>query len=102
MAKAWKIWVHQFDWYAASRFSLKSASVQGAIIMSSLGPGMTEIFDVFGLLAQEEKVVATIRRRFEENFTPDTNISLQICNLFRMRQLENQKGCANTETEKRS
>jgi hypothetical protein len=29
MAKAWKIWVRQFDWYAAaSRFTLKDAEVQ--------------------------------------------------------------------------
>jgi hypothetical protein len=29
MTKAWKIWVRQFDWYAAaSRFTLKSAEVQ--------------------------------------------------------------------------
>jgi hypothetical protein len=92
MAKAWKIWVCQFDWHeAASRFILRGAEVQVGILMSSLGPGMTEIFDAFGLSTVEEKVVATIRRKLEEHFALDTNISLQRLNLFRMRQLETQK-----------
>jgi hypothetical protein len=39
MAKAWKIWVRQFDWYAAaSRFTLKGPEVQ-----------------VFGVSAKEKK-----------------------------------------------
>jgi hypothetical protein len=34
MGKAWKIWVSQFDWYAAaSRFTLKGAEVQVGIFM---------------------------------------------------------------------
>jgi hypothetical protein len=58
MAKAWKIWVCQFDWYeVASRFTLKGAEVQVGILLSSLGQGMTEIFDLFGLSAVKEKVV---------------------------------------------
>jgi hypothetical protein len=70
MAKAWKIWVRQFDWYAAaSRFTLKNAEVQVGICMFSFGPGVTEIFDAFGVSAKEEKVVATIRRRLGEHFT---------------------------------
>jgi hypothetical protein len=35
--------------------------------------------------------VTTIRRRLEEHFTLNTNISLQRWNLFRLRHLENQK-----------
>jgi hypothetical protein len=78
MMKAWEIWVRQFDWYAAAfRSTLKGAEVQVGIFMSSLGPGVTKIFDAFGLSAAEEKVVATIRRRFEEYCTPNMNISLQ-------------------------
>jgi hypothetical protein len=45
--------------------------------MSSLGSGVRDILDAFGLSAQEEKVVATIRMRFVKHFTPDTNISLE-------------------------
>jgi hypothetical protein len=56
MATAWKIWVCQFDWYeVAPRFTLKGAEVQVGIFMSNLGPGVTETFDVFGLLAAEKK-----------------------------------------------
>jgi hypothetical protein len=75
--------MHQFDWYAAaSRFTLKGAEVQVGIFMFSLGPEMPEILDVFGLSAEEEKVVATIWRRFEGHFTPVTNISLQTRNFM--------------------
>jgi hypothetical protein len=65
--------MRQFDRYAAaSRFTMKGAEVEIGIFVSSHGPGVTEIFDAFGLSAQEEKVVATIRGTFyarQEYFT---------------------------------
>jgi hypothetical protein len=68
------------NWYAAaSRFTLKGAEVQVGKCMSRFGPGVTEIFDAFGVSAKEEKVVATIRRRLEEDFTRIFHYQGRIC-----------------------
>jgi hypothetical protein len=66
LAKTCKIWVRQFDWYAAtSRFVWQGEKIQVRIFLPRLRPRVTEIYDAFSLLA----VITTIWRTFQEHFT---------------------------------
>jgi RNase H-like domain found in reverse transcriptase/Reverse transcriptase (RNA-dependent DNA polymerase)/Integrase zinc binding domain/Integrase core domain len=92
MAKPWKTWLRSFDWYAAATgFYKKDPVVQVGIFMSALGPDVEDIYDQFGLTAQEESDVKVIRAKFTAHFTPNANISVERWNLFRIRQGEHQK-----------
>ncbi|XP_055619020.1 uncharacterized protein LOC129764194 [Toxorhynchites rutilus septentrionalis] len=92
MAAQWKSWSRQYSWFAtAIQLSEKSAEVQVATFMSTIGEDCVRIYDTFGLTQEEEFDVEVIKKKFEEYFTPKSCITFERYNFNQITQREDEQ-----------
>ncbi|XP_049885516.1 uncharacterized protein K02A2.6-like [Pectinophora gossypiella] len=74
VARAWKLWLQQFEWYAiATLLAEKKPEVQVAVFMSCIGPDAAVIYNTFNLSDSEAKVLSTVKEKFTNYYTPKIN-----------------------------
>ncbi|XP_063361440.1 uncharacterized protein LOC134658236 [Cydia amplana] len=78
VAKAWKLWLQQFEWYAiATNLEEKKPTVQVAVFMACIGPDAVVIYNTFNLTSDEQLQLQTIKDKFTKHFTPKINESYE-------------------------
>ncbi|XP_073966936.1 uncharacterized protein [Choristoneura fumiferana] len=74
VARAWKLWLQQFEWYAiATHLEDKKPAVQVAVFMSCVGQEAAVIYNTFNLTETESLQLQTIKNKFTNHFTPKIN-----------------------------
>ncbi|XP_061722995.1 uncharacterized protein K02A2.6-like [Cydia pomonella] len=78
VAKAWRLWLQQFEWYAiATNLEEKKPAVQVAVFMACIGPDAVVIYNTFNLSSDEKLQLQTIKDKFTNHFTPKINESYE-------------------------
>uniref|UniRef100_A0A1Y1JW88 Tick transposon n=1 Tax=Photinus pyralis TaxID=7054 RepID=A0A1Y1JW88_PHOPY len=91
VAKNWKNWLQQFEWYeTAVQLQEKTAEVQAATFMSTIGPDAIHIFNSFNLTAAQQKDIKTIKDKYNNYFIPKINVSFERYNFFKVTQKESE------------
>ncbi|XP_075157939.1 uncharacterized protein LOC142231205 [Haematobia irritans] len=78
VSTSWKSWIQQYRWFAtAAELEMKSAQIQVATFMSSIGADAVNVFNSFSLGPEEKKDIKIIEQRFEDYFAPKISVTFE-------------------------
>uniref|UniRef100_A0A1B0D597 C2H2-type domain-containing protein n=1 Tax=Phlebotomus papatasi TaxID=29031 RepID=A0A1B0D597_PHLPP len=88
----WKHWENSFSWYSkAIQLNKSPKEVQAAVLMTVIGPDVTDIFESFNLSESEKGDMNIILKKFREYFSPKCNEIYESYQFFLMRQNPDEK-----------
>lgn len=92
MHLTWKHWENLFSWYSkAIQLNKSPKEVQAAVLMTVIGPDVTDIFESFNLSESEKGDMNVILKKFREYFSPKCNEIYESYQFFLMRQSPDEK-----------
>jgi hypothetical protein len=91
MDKKWTKWLKNFRWWAiAVKFDKLPQPEQMAILMTTIGTEIDEIYESFGLDEGEEDVDKVVKK-FTDYFTPPSNLDYQMFLYDNLKQQADEK-----------